>query len=230
MLKRTRFMGLTIIELMIVISILILVIVLTIPLLSKTGVVLRLKCQSNLRELGWMVVQYTNQNKGRLPDFRFSRWCGAVVAAPGAVYVWETLPNGEAAWFIDERDSKIFHCPTQSPPSLNTQGVRSSYAGLAIHSLERLSEMENSSKRILLFEYEQDPGQVLDSVGTERPYTYAYDSFDPSSGPLSVAPNHATGGNVLFADLHVEWVNGPSLDIGYWEDDYAADNLDETTR
>lgn len=219
--------ALTLLELTVVIAIILLLVLVSFPLIQRTGLVLRLRCQSNLRELGTMLSLYAHQNSGRLPDFSFSRWCGAIGAAPGGVYTWQTLPNGELVWFIDERDAPIFHCPARPLPKMNTQGIRSHYAGLAIHSARGLYLIDNGPKRILLFEYDQDPGQVLQSVGSQKQYVYAYDSFEPSSGPLRIATNHPPGGDVLFADMHVGWVEGRELDVSFWEESYSTGQIME---
>lgn len=227
---RPRRPGFTLVELMVVVVIIALLGVLLVPLIGQTGAVLRLRCQSNLRELGMMLLQYGEKNNQRLPDFSYSRWCGAVGVVYGGVYSWQTLPDGNKVWFIDDRDDKSFHCPAQPLPLLNTQGVHSSYAGLSIHSFKSLSELEDRSKRVLLFEFEHDPAQVLQSIGPKTRQIYAYDSFEPGSGPLQVARNHQVGGYILFADMHLELVEGPQLQIGKWEEGYQAGDLLQESR
>jgi prepilin-type N-terminal cleavage/methylation domain-containing protein len=213
--------GLSLLELVVVVAIILLLVLLALPLL-RTRLPLRLRCQSNLRELGLLLTQYAERCGGYLPDFRHSRWCGAIGAVRGGVYGWQILPDGRKVWFIDERDHALFQCPAQPAPMPNTQGIRSSYAGPSIHSHQTLSDMADPARRVLLFEFEHDPSQVLESVGTPEPKVYAYDSFEPGSGPVRIAPNHPCGGIVLFADQHLECVSGPQLDLAAWEPDYRA--------
>jgi prepilin-type N-terminal cleavage/methylation domain-containing protein/prepilin-type processing-associated H-X9-DG protein len=222
---RRKSQGFSLLEMVVVIAIILMLAALVVPLLMKTGVAHRLRCQSNLRQLGALVLQYAEQHGGRLPDFRYGRWCGAIGAVDGGVYTWESLPSGPTVWFIDERDARVFHCGAQPLPLLNTQGVRSSYGGLATNALRSIRDFEEPAGRVLLFEFEHDPAQVLESVGTPQKITYAYDSFEPESGPIRVARNHPGGGHILFLDLHVELVDGPKLDIGYWEEEYEAGSL-----
>lgn len=214
--------GFSLIEILVVVSIILILSLLLVPLLGRSSAALRLRCQSNLRELGSMLYQYSERHGRRLPDFSYSRWCGAIGVVPGGVYSWQVQPDGTMAWFIDERDDGIFHCPAQPPALWNSQGVRSRYAGLSVHSHRSLSDLDIPAKRVLLFEFEHDPAQVLESVGTPTLQIYAYDSFEPRSGPLQLARNHQTGGHILFADLHLELVEGPDLEIGRWEEAYQV--------
>lgn len=220
--SRIQAKGLSLVEMVVVIGIVLLVAALTVPLLIKTGVAHQLRCQNSLRQLGSMVLQYGEQHGGQLPDFKYSRWCGAIGAVEGGVYSWSAMPDGTMVWFIDERDAEVFRCPSQPTPMLNTQGVRSSYGGLTTNSCRSIPDMTDLAQRVLLFEFEHDPAQVLESVGTESRTTYAYDSFEPDGSPVRVARNHADGGHILFADLHVELVKGEKADIGCWEEEYGA--------
>ncbi|MDP6353723.1 MAG: hypothetical protein QF473_01380, partial [Planctomycetota bacterium] len=211
--------GLSLAELVVVIGIITMLAVILIPLLPGfQGKAHQLKCSNNLKELGTALFLYSEQNGGHLPDFRYSRWSGAMHQNTPSVYTWRTLADGTIVWFIDERDSKEFHCPSQPLVRLNTQGVRSHYAGLSIHSFMGFQDFENPEDAVLLFENEPDPAQVLESRGTRETILYAYDSFEPGIVPLRVAANHGAGGQILFATQRVELVRDEDLDIATWHD------------
>ncbi|MDA0836194.1 MAG: type II secretion system protein [Planctomycetota bacterium] len=221
--RDTANRGLSLTELVVVVGIITLLAVILIPLLPGfQGKALQLRCSNNLKELGTSLFLYSEQNGGHLPDFRFSRWCGVVNQTSPEVYTWRTLDDGTIVWFIDDRDSKEFHCPSQPIARLNTQGIRSHYAGLSIHSFHGLQDFEKPESSVLLFEYEADPAQVLESRGTQQAILYAYDSFEPGFVPLRVAANHGAGGHILFANQRVDLVRGVRLDIAFWQVEYAG--------
>jgi hypothetical protein len=214
--------GLSLAELVFVVAIIAMLAAILIPLLPGfQGKALQLRCSNNLKELGTSLFLYSEQNDGHLPDFRYSRWCGVVTQKSSGVYTWRTLADGTIVWFIDERDSGEFHCPAQAIPRLNTQGVRTHYAGLSIHSFHGLQEFDKPESTVLLFEHEPDPAQVLESRGTQKTMLYAYDSFEPGFVPLHVAANHGSEGHILFANQRVELVKDEFLHIAVWHVEYA---------
>jgi type II secretory pathway pseudopilin PulG len=219
---KIRSLGFSLVELVVVLGIVTMLAVILIPLLPGfQGKAHQIRCSNNLKELGTALFLYSEQNRGHLPDFRYSRWCGNVHQNKSGLYTWRTLADGTIVWFIDDRDSKEFHCPTQPLARLNTQGVRSHYAGLSIHSFHGFEDFENPASTVLLFEYEPDPAQVLESRGTQKTILYAYDSFEPGIVPLRVAANHGTGGHILFATQRVELVKAEKLDIALWHEEFA---------
>ncbi|MDP6504278.1 MAG: type II secretion system protein, partial [Planctomycetota bacterium] len=71
--------GLSLAELVVVIGIITMLAVILIPLLPGfQGKAHQLKCSNNLKELGTALFLYSEQNGGHLPDFRYSRWSGAM--------------------------------------------------------------------------------------------------------------------------------------------------------
>ena len=80
--RRGRPSGFTLVELLIVIGIIALLIAILLPSLSRARAqALQLKCASNLRTLGQVVMMYAHENRGTIPrDYshgdRYKRFWG----------------------------------------------------------------------------------------------------------------------------------------------------------
>ncbi len=111
---RNRSTGFTLVELLVVIGIIALLISILLPALGKARESSnRVKCASNLRQLGMLWYNYSNAYRGFFPDC--TEYGGT----------WEILTPEKKQKFIELsklNDGKIFYCPTSMGYSNDAKG------------------------------------------------------------------------------------------------------------
>jgi prepilin-type N-terminal cleavage/methylation domain-containing protein/prepilin-type processing-associated H-X9-DG protein len=127
--RRRHWTGFTLVELLVVIGIIAILISLLLPSLSKVrSQAMRVKCLSNLQQVGAANLTYANQNKGFLPPrgprVVAGKWKYDVLArGPGAGYSATSAPTamfgasllvptpyGHGPKFLESND--VFFCPS----------------------------------------------------------------------------------------------------------------------
>jgi prepilin-type processing-associated H-X9-DG protein/prepilin-type N-terminal cleavage/methylation domain-containing protein len=194
----------TLIEILIVISIILAIVGLIFPVLSK----IREKanqavCMSNMGQMFKCLVQYTIENDGYLPLESNSGTCSGEVwfKAVDRYIITDTLPENQTEISTKEKLLRIKQDPVFKTISqdkkdntrsikMNTQLTKGSMCSRMIDSISF------PSRTVLLFDGRINNPNVADN-------------YDGSYG--SVAQRHSKGANILFADGHVERIqNGDS--------------------
>ena len=238
--------GFSLIELMVVVTIIIILASLIMVGLSKAMKKANyVNCQNNMKQLGNMLQQYTLRFNGMYPQFSEYRWIGQIDYLEGGEFGWKKLSEypgyeddpdaatGNEYYLIYPRDNELFVCPTGKRQRMNLQGVRTNYSGLSVRDYAGVDSINEPHNAILLLEYEANESHILtgdDPNGT----TFISDSITPSDEdqPLEVfriAQNHTDCGNILFVDNHLECVQGESLVLMNWEEDYSTSTTSTST-
>ncbi len=228
-------LGFTLVELLVVIGIIALLISILLPSLSAARAQAnRVKCLSNLRQIGVAFVAYTGEYGGRLPG------SGMQGQASGWVY-WdsprELTESAIAPYLSLTADSQFMLCPSDDPTN------RPGSAGYSVpypfsyafnrfftrdggwNGITKITQVKNSSQKVMLVE--EDERTIND--GRWEPHLGNYfaeypvgekgvdllairhdrlrrDPDRPNLGGWSWIPNPDRRGNAAFADGHAEYV------------------------
>jgi len=189
----------TLIELLIVISIIAILASMLMPALSKAREQSRrIACSNNLSQLGKAFLFYANDNIDYLPAYRDSctperAWYGG---SPSNGLIAEYLGKNEASISISYSgiyNGKMRHdrfaCPSE--PGSDTSAYTYGYnARIFNYSSRKLTNFQKASQLSLLNET-KSAALCMNYTTNESYYPFNF--------------RHSNGANVLFCDFHVEW-------------------------
>ena len=225
-LNRRSQQGFTLVELLVVIGIIALLISILLPALNAAKErANRVKCASNLRQVGQGLMLYANDNKGAYPRVRY-KLNGALKAFTNPAAVDPHANNGPtendvtAALFLLIRNAdlnpEVFTCPSsnQEKDSLNNEPAtsRSNFTDPENLSYSYANPYPNATA--IGFGYKLHSGVVADlAIAADRNepdadnYTQNRFANDPQTKlRYTNSANHEREGqNVMFNDGHVEW-------------------------
>lgn len=197
--------GFNLVELIVVISLaaLLMAILMSMIRVARDGA-LRVRCESNLRQIGYAFHLYANANHNWLPNW--SGWHStAFPEDPAEEPSW----CGKVAEWLPP-DSPVYQCPAfpQEPMKLHNYFIEAAWSYVnGLHST-KLSDVRLCSQFLLAGDITQ-LSVYPKPAGTLAGQSDDYDRDDanipnllfPADGGFLMHPG---GNNVLFSDLHVE--------------------------
>lgn len=240
MTKQNRGKGFTLVELLVVIGIIALLISILLPSLNRARETAnRVKCGSNLRQIGQALLLYSNENRGNYPRTRYRAGAGLTKGTgatdtdpfrPGTTVAENDLT---APFFLlirtQDITSEVFVCPSSNAERDNYGGASGS-----AQNRSNFGTSNNDFWKFLSYGYANaypdtaavNSGYRLNStLGAEFALAADInpgvgDGYDPQVVTVSSSQkdmqkygnsrNHSGAGeNVLYGDGHVEWQQNP---------------------
>jgi len=220
--KKRRF-GFTLIEILVTIAIIAILTAILFPVFARAREnARRASCMSNMKQIGLAMMQYTQDYDERYPlstPYRDQ----SVNGMPGKKFKIATsiCPSEYCVTWMDliypyAKSTQIFVCPSVQNSTFASYGYSSAFGndsnnrykyggGVQAGVPLTLSQIERPSEIFLNVEYNYISGIWVNPVLMKQ----AAENPNPSAYLRALA--HLGGGNVVYADGHVKWMNAVSF-------------------
>ncbi len=225
-----RKTGFTLIELLVVVAIIAVLVAILLPALSSAREIARRSvCGGNLREIGLSVGFYAEDYNGYLPQYAYSQYY--LWTYNGAPNWGHGVESGRLLFPEYIKDSDVFFCPSCKSGDVQYPILKKryewkypvpndhSYAGHYVINWGKV----NANTYVIATVDIDEVGNVC-KLG-ESSWFLAQDAvvecsaYPPRERVCHVGspnlPAGSAGANVLYHDLHVEWMSSSDLDYFY---------------
>ena len=216
--KRQLKKGFTLIELLVVIAIIAILAAILFPVFARAREnARRASCQSNLKQIGLGILQYTQDYDEKYPVYRMDGGTGNA----GSTYGWA---DGIQPYVKSEQ---LFQCPsdTNPPPSGTTTpkpvqpgytdyvynvalGSQPGTGGTAAGSGAALASIESTALCMMAIDGKINGTTATADNGSARMSTRGSGNPGYAASGNFDTKRHLEGNNMLFADGHVKWQKG----------------------
>ena len=206
--------GFTLIELLVVIAIIAILAAILFPVFARAREnARRSSCQSNLKQIGLGVFQYTQDYDEKYPRSWIDNGGGGTWTAPTVA----TAATADQGWVTSLqpylKSAQIFQCPSETVPP----GVDASVGGADSTDYWYNSNLSAVSQAAV----EAVALTVMNGDGASNAGLYYYDGCNVNGGTTNTCATsddikglataharHLDGANFAFADGHVKWLKG----------------------
>lgn len=214
----SRRQGFTLIELLVVIAIIAILAAILFPVFARAREnARRASCQSNLKQIGLAITQYTQDYDESFPIYRVRTLATASISNP---YGWADAQQPYL------KSTQIFQCPSEStpPPDAANAAYDAAEPGYTDYVYNvALSAIEGANPSSVSMASAEFPsltlmcldGQPLMTSGNNTDNGTARMSSRGSANTAGLAwssshnsTRHLGGANLLFVDGHVKWYKG----------------------
>ncbi len=191
---RTRSWSFTLIELLVVIAIIAILAALLLPALNRARLTARkIQCASVMKNYGYALTMYTNDNAGYLPAIDNTEGQYWIIAL--SFYLDRNMSDS-IRYSISNIGKYLLPCPEKEKSNLFSYAyngyLNSSVSGQPVW--KKVGQLKNISSLPAFIDHSNR--QVWNSAAS---------SFDPNSGSSPIKYRHLNGANMLFVDGHVLW-------------------------
>lgn len=194
----SRKKGFTLIELLVVIAIIAILAAILFPVFARAREnARRSSCQSNLKQIGLGIMQYTQDYDEKVP-------------LQDGDYIGDFANSTSATWqrgiYPYTKSWQILSCPSAENLVTTATNSKSSYFGNGVvmpnGSSRSVASIQNTANVIMLHE-----GKYVVSASVDRPIVSDPADHSFYAWQYGVEQNtvHFDGGNLLFVDGHVKW-------------------------
>ncbi len=216
--KRNRVRGFTLIELLVVIAIIAILAAILFPVFARAREnARRASCQSNLKQIGLAVMQYSQDYDELYP---YAPWGGGNAGTRALGLLTEPYHKSSQLWRCpsDSQSSGAVWTPNSVPAGRYPyQNVSYGYniwyfsGPLNNNNPVSLAKPQNAAQLGLVMGSWGDNAFIIDNVDTQDYAPPARIEGSLQSPNSNVREGHLGGGNFLYADGHVKWVKSQNL-------------------
>jgi len=233
--QREKTRGFTLVELLVVIGIIAVLVAMLLPALNKARTAATTtSCQSQLRQIGFYLNIYTNDNKGWLPHPGWGGWFP--LDGTGHNMSWaERLVLGRASWQIVNNWNShypvtgkgLFRCPGYGEGVYESSQIGNNYAGYGLNyyiAQEKGSTVGAGTANPKIEYWFKIQKLKRDKIIAADGYSLRIATN--IMGAFGVYRRHNKGANYIFPDWHVEWnktyqTENSASPSGHWFVDVA---------